>query len=145
MLRGLGRSQTMRSPHLAATTLAWVFLTACVKIQAEQPVTTSSDTEATSTTDGRFNELENQIADLQAQLDDFAYPRATNGVDLQLRECRCWSFDADWLIWRPRRRGLDFAISDPANNEGPIGSIHNVAFDYDNGFRTRVGFNAASG
>ena len=46
----------------------------------------------------------------------------------------------DYLLWRARRRGLDFAIVDPNNNGLPEGPVASTFYDTDHGVRAGFTF-----
>jgi hypothetical protein len=59
-------------------------------------------------------------------------------------ECECeegkWFFSADYLLMQPRRRALDFAISDPNRDGRPQGIVESVFPDADSGVRVGGGY-----
>lgn len=94
----------------------------------------------------RLAELEGQLSQLQAELISMSKPEMEfHESAKQLCDRPRWTFGADWLAWRPRRRGLDFALLDPINVEGPIGTVQNVEFDYESGVRGRLGYATGNG
>jgi hypothetical protein len=52
---------------------------------------------------------------------------------------------ADYLLWKPRRRGLDYALIDPVDNLVPQGSIESLQWETRSGFRAGGGYRFASG
>jgi len=46
----------------------------------------------------------------------------------------------DYLLWRARRRALDFAVVDPTNNALPEGPVNSVFYDTDAGIRAGFTF-----
>lgn len=54
-------------------------------------------------------------------------------------------FQADYLLMQPRRRALDFAISDPNRNGLAEGNVESVQWESDSGVRAGGGYRLGSG
>jgi len=62
-------------------------------------------------------------------------------LDCLCDPCSGWSFDVDWLWWKVRRSGLDYAIvgKEQADTDYlPVGKMHCIEPDRDSGFRIGV-------
>jgi hypothetical protein len=51
-----------------------------------------------------------------------------------------WFFDGEYLLMRPRRRDLDFAITDPNTAGTAVGAIKSLEWDVSSGFRVGGGW-----
>lgn len=61
-------------------------------------------------------------------------------------DCPVWFGSVDYLHFRPRSRGLDFAIpTDGAAQAVGVGAVQNVEFSYDSGLRAGLGYITPSG
>ncbi|MGL5095308.1 MAG: Lpg1974 family pore-forming outer membrane protein, partial [Planctomycetia bacterium] len=49
-------------------------------------------------------------------------------------------FTGDWLLWKPRRRALDFAIVDGSANGRPNGTVESADWETASGFRFGAGY-----
>jgi hypothetical protein len=63
-------------------------------------------------------------------------------------DCQCVCpgafFSADYLNWKPRRRGLDFAIADPDTDIHVEGRVESLELESKSGLRTTFGYLTAS-
>ena len=62
--------------------------------------------------------------------------------------CPGWFVSAEYLRWKPRRRGLDFVISDPDDQfitNTVEGSVESLELQSNGGLRTAIGYLTASG
>ena len=58
----------------------------------------------------------------------------------------CWLFGLDYLNWKPRQRGMDFAVAE--NGDAlTVGSgrVHNLELDRDTGVRASIGYQTTTG
>lgn len=86
---------------------------------------------------GRIEYLEGQVARLTQP------GTVHSGVNIDCQSCELtplacptWSASLDGLYWKPRQRGLDYAVTEDGSSLilGQ-GQIHNLDFDRDSGFR----------
>jgi len=71
-----------------------------------------------------------------------SYCNTNDFSDCLCDPCSSWSFDVDWIWWKVRRYGLDYAVVgkgnvsiDFATEELPQGKTHYIEPDRDSGFR----------
>jgi hypothetical protein len=78
---------------------------------------------------------------------DVVSPRRT-ACSCSRGRCRCrshWLGSIDYLHWKPRRRGLDFAIADPNTDNNVQGPIESLELESRSGLRLGLSYLLGSG
>lgn len=95
---------------------------------------------------GRTDQLESEVAALRQRLN--AVNSGTNCIDMCCCDLVCsgWNANAEYLNWRLRRRGLDFAITTDATAlAAGAGDVQNLEFNRDSGMRAGLSYTTKTG
>ncbi len=94
----------------------------------------------------RTDLLESEVTELRQRLDDVGSGKILGeeaGCDFV---CPGWNASVEYLNWRLRRRGLDFAITtDVTSLTVGAGDVQNLTFGRDSGVRTGLSYTTTAG